>query len=40
MNETVFKRLSRKIPIFKFDSSNVVVRMNGEESYFCNLISA
>ena len=36
MNETVFKRL----PIFKFDSSNAVVRMNGEESYFCNLISA
>ena len=36
MNETVFKRL----PIFKFDSSNAVVRINGEESYFCNLISA
>ena len=30
----------KKIPIFKFDSSNAVVRMNGEESYFCNLISA
>ena len=36
MNETVFKRL----PIFKFDSSNAVVRINGKESYFCNLISA
>ena len=36
MNETVFKRL----PIFKFDSSNAVVRINREESYFCNLISA
>ena len=35
MNETVFKR-----PIFKFYSSNAVVRMNGEECYFCNLISA
>ena len=40
MNETVFKRNIKKIPIFKFDSSNAVVRMNGEESYFCNLISA
>ena len=36
MNETVFKRL----PIFKLDSSNAVVRINGEESYFCNVISA
>ena len=44
MNETAFKRLLRqkykKIPFFKFDSSNAVVRMNREESYFCNLISA
>ena len=44
MNETAFKRLLlqkyKKIPFFKFDSSNAVVRMNKEESYFCNLISA
>ena len=44
MNETAFRRLLhqkyKKIPIFKFDSSNAVVRMNREESYFCNLISA
>ena len=44
MNETAFKRLLRqkykKIPFFKFDSSNAVVRMNREESYFCNRISA
>ena len=44
MNETAFKRLLcqkyKKIPFFKFDSSNAVVRMNREESYFCNLISA
>ena len=44
MNETAFKRLLhqryKKIPIFKFDSSNAVVRMNREESYFCNLTSA
>ena len=44
MNETAFKRLlhqkHKKIPILKFDSSNAVVRMNREESYFCNLISA
>ena len=30
----------KKIPFFKFDSSIAVVRMNREESYFCNLISA
>ena len=45
MNETAFKRLlcqkyKKKIPVFKSDSSNGVVRMNREESYFCNLISA
>ena len=44
MNETAFKRLLcqkyKKIPFFKFDSSIAVVRMNREESYFCNLISA
>ena len=30
----------KKYLFLKFDSPNVVVRMNREESYFCNLISA